>query len=159
MAGRGNGCLVVLNRQFAANEVDRKNARLDPQFDGSRSAGSVGEKGETLTRMSVEEIGVGDVIVVKPGEKIPLDGDILAGHSSVNQAPITGESIPVDKQAGDAVFAGSVNESGALEIKVTKLVADTAIARIIHLVEEAQEKKLPRRRLSTSLPPCTRRLC
>ncbi|NRQ56402.1 cation-translocating P-type ATPase [Brevibacillus sp. HD1.4A] len=101
------------------------------------------KKGERLTRMSVEEIGVGDVIVVKPGEKIPLDGDILAGHSSVNQAPITGESIPVDKQAGDAVFAGSVNESGALEIKVTKLVADTAIARIIHLVEEAQEKKAP----------------
>lgn len=101
------------------------------------------KKGDALTRMSVEEIGVGDVIVVKPGEKIPLDGDILSGHSSVNQAPITGESIPVDKQAGDAVFAGSVNESGALEIKVTKLVEDTAIARIIHLVEEAQEKKAP----------------
>ncbi|MFX3839226.1 heavy metal translocating P-type ATPase, partial [Streptococcus suis] len=89
------------------------------------------KKGDALTRMSVEEIGVGDVIVVKPGEKIPLDGDRLSGHSSVNQAPITGESIPVDKQAGDAVFAGSVNERGALEIKVTKLVEDTAIARII----------------------------
>ncbi|MGN7472044.1 heavy metal translocating P-type ATPase [Brevibacillus sp. SAFN-007a] len=99
--------------------------------------------GDTLTRMPVEEIGVGDVIIVKPGEKIPLDGDILSGHSSVNQAPITGESIPVDKQVGDTVFAGSVNESGALEIKVTKLVEDTAIARIIHLVEEAQEKKAP----------------
>ncbi|WNC15190.1 heavy metal translocating P-type ATPase [Brevibacillus brevis] len=96
-----------------------------------------------LVRLPVEEVGVGDVIVVKPGEKVPLDGDVITGESSVNQAPITGESIPVDKQAGDAVFAGSVNESGSLEVRVTRLVEDTAIAKIIHLVEEAQEKKAP----------------
>lgn len=99
--------------------------------------------GETLTRIPVEEVAIGNVIVIKPGEKIPLDGAVLAGHSSVNQAPITGESIPVDKTAGDMVYAGTVNESGSLEVKVTKLVEDTAIARIIHLVEEAQEKKAP----------------
>ena len=101
------------------------------------------KRGETLVRIPVEEVGIGELIVVKPGEKIPLDGEVAKGSSSVNQAPITGESVPVDKEPGDAVFAGTVNESGSLEVKVTRLVEDTAIARIIHLVEEAQEKKAP----------------
>lgn len=79
-------------------------------------------------------------IVVKPGEKIPLDGTIIGGTSTVNQAPITGESIPIDKQVGDSVYAGTINEEGSLEITVTKLVKDTTLSRIIHLVEEAQEK-------------------
>ncbi|MBA2174162.1 cadmium-translocating P-type ATPase [Halobacillus locisalis] len=91
----------------------------------------------------VEDVKVNDVMLIKPGEKLPLDGEILSGTSSVNQAPITGESMPVDKQPGDKVYAGTVNENGALEVKVTKLVDDTTIAKIIHLVEEAQEKKAP----------------
>ena len=99
--------------------------------------------GQTLSRKPVEAIRVGDIIVIKPGEKIPLDGEIVAGSSTVNQAPITGESLPVDKHVQDVVFAGTVNESGSLEVRVTKLVKDTAIARIIHLVEEAQEQKAP----------------
>lgn len=101
------------------------------------------KSGEQLIRKPVEEVGVNDIIVIKPGEKIPLDGEILSGTSSINQAPITGESLPVDKQRGDPVYAGTVNESGSLEVKVTKLVEDTTIAKIIHLVEEAQEKKAP----------------
>lgn len=80
---------------------------------------------------------------MKPGEKIPLDGTITGGTSTVNQAPITGESIPIDKQIGDSVYAGTINEEGSLEITVTKLVEDTTLSRIIHLVEEAQEKKAP----------------
>ncbi|WP_155591226.1 heavy metal translocating P-type ATPase [Lysinibacillus cavernae] len=99
--------------------------------------------GTSIEKKPVEEIVLGQIIVIKPGEKIPLDGEILVGESSINQAPITGESIPVDKQIGDIVYAGTINEHGTLEVKVTKLVADTTIAKIIHLVEEAQEKKAP----------------
>ncbi|RTE10168.1 heavy metal translocating P-type ATPase [Paenibacillus whitsoniae] len=101
------------------------------------------KSGGALVRKPVEEVAVGDLIVVKPGDKIPLDGQIIAGESSVNQAPITGESIPVDKQSGDPVYAGTINEHGSLEIQVTKPAYDTTIAKIIHLVEEAQEQKAP----------------
>ncbi|MGE7981817.1 heavy metal translocating P-type ATPase [Solibacillus sp. NPDC093137] len=99
--------------------------------------------GTEISKVSVEEVSVGDIIVVKPGEKVPLDGEIVLGDSSINQAPITGESIPVDKTIGDAVYAGTINEHGSLDIKVTKLVEDTTISKIIQLVEDAQEKKAP----------------
>jgi Zn2+/Cd2+-exporting ATPase len=99
--------------------------------------------GSELVRTAVEEISVGAIIVVKPGEKIPLDGEIIKGHSSVNQAPITGESILVDKQIGDTIYAGTINQNSSLDIKVTKLVEDTTISKIIHLVEEAQQQKAP----------------
>ncbi|WP_425609178.1 heavy metal translocating P-type ATPase [Ureibacillus aquaedulcis] len=99
--------------------------------------------GNEIFKKPVEEVSVGDTIVVKPGEKIPLDGEIILGESSINQAPITGESIPVDKALGDPVYAGTINEHGSLEIKVTKLVEDTTISKIINLVEEAQEQKAP----------------
>ncbi|KAA9016942.1 heavy metal translocating P-type ATPase [Niallia endozanthoxylica] len=99
--------------------------------------------GAQLVKKPVEEVSIGEILIVKPGDKIPLDGEIIEGVSSVNQAPITGESIPVDKEVGDTVYAGTINESGSLEIKVIKLVEDTTIAKIIHLVEEAQEQKAP----------------
>jgi Cd2+/Zn2+-exporting ATPase len=89
----------------------------------------------------VEELVVGDVFIVKPGQSMATDGDVLVGSSSVNQAPVTGESVPVEKQVGDPVFAGSINGEGALEVRATKTFADNTIARIITMVEEAQEKK------------------
>ena len=89
----------------------------------------------------VEDLVVGDVFIVKPGQAMATDGEVLIGASSVNQSPVTGESIPVEKQLGDLVFAGSINGEGALEVRATKTFADNTIARIITMVEEAQEKK------------------
>lgn len=93
--------------------------------------------------LPVEEIQIGDVVIARPGERIPMDGRVKDGYSTVNQAPITGESIPVEKQAGDEVFAGTINERGSLEIEVTKLSKDNTISRIINLVEEAQGQRAP----------------
>jgi len=89
----------------------------------------------------VEELQVGDVFIVRPGQSIATDGQVLVGTSSVNQAPVTGESVPVEKQPGDPVFAGSINGEGALEVHATRTFADNTISRIIQMVEEAQERK------------------
>jgi Cd2+/Zn2+-exporting ATPase len=98
------------------------------------------------TRVFVDEIRVGDTLIVKPGERIAMDGRVTGGASSVNQAPITGESVPVEKSAGSDVFAGTINEEGALEITVSTLAEDNTISRIIRMVEEAQERKAPAER-------------
>ncbi len=89
----------------------------------------------------VEEIQVGDIFIVKPGQSIPTDGEVIRGTSSVNEAPITGESMPVEKKVGDPVFAGSINGEGLLEARATKAFADNTLSRIIQMVEEAQERK------------------
>jgi Cd2+/Zn2+-exporting ATPase len=93
--------------------------------------------------LPVEEIQPGDILLIKPGEKIAMDGLVVSGSSAVNQAAITGESIPVDKVSGDIVFAGTLNLQGALEVEVTRLVSDTTIANIIDMVEEAQTRRAP----------------
>ena len=99
-----------------------------------------------FAEVPVEEVRVDETVAVKSGMNIPLDGVVLVGESAVNQAPITGESVPVDKKPGDAVFAGTVNGEGSLEIRVTKVAGDTTLARIIRLVKEAQEQKAPTQR-------------
>jgi Zn2+/Cd2+-exporting ATPase len=91
----------------------------------------------------VEQIAIGTVMVIRPGEKIPLDGEIVLGRSDVNQAPITGESLPADKGPGDEVFAGTINGHGAIDVAVTRRRRDTTLARIIHLVETAQAQRAP----------------
>ncbi len=88
-----------------------------------------------------EELRVGDVFIVRPGQAVATDGEIIEGHSSLNQAPVTGESVPVEKDVGDSVFAATLNGEGALTIRVTKTTVDNTLARIIALVEEAQSSK------------------
>ncbi|MFO7539425.1 MAG: heavy metal translocating P-type ATPase [Chloroflexota bacterium] len=97
-------------------------------------------------RVSVDDLVVGDRIVVKPGERIAMDGRVLAGDSAVNQAPITGESRLIEKGPGDSVFASSINGSGSLEIEVTHRAVDNTISRLIQMVAEAQERKAPAQR-------------
>ena len=92
-------------------------------------------------QLSIDDLVVGDRFIVRPGEAIPTDGEIVDGASSVNQAPVTGESIPVEKSAGDTVFAATLNGEGALTVVATKTAADNTLARIIELVEEAQGSK------------------
>jgi Cd2+/Zn2+-exporting ATPase len=94
-------------------------------------------------RVPVQRVNVGDVVRVRPGERLPVDGVVVTGHSAVNQAPITGESVPVDVEIGAPVFAGSINGDGTLDIRTTKRASDTTLARIIALVEEAQASKAP----------------
>jgi Cd2+/Zn2+-exporting ATPase len=94
-------------------------------------------------RVLVEDIRVGEEILLRPGDKVPLDGVITAGRSDVNEAPLTGESLPIDKDPGDEIYAGTVNGRGALDVRVTRLVRDTRLARVIHLVETAQASRAP----------------
>ena len=101
------------------------------------------KRGRAEVLVPVEEIGAGEHVIVRPGDKVPIDGRVSAGHSDINEAPITGESLPVDKAAGDEVYAGTINGRGALEIEVTRIGRDTRLARIIHLVEDAQSKRAP----------------
>ncbi|MCS7056201.1 MAG: heavy metal translocating P-type ATPase [Thermoflexales bacterium] len=96
--------------------------------------------------MPIEQLVVGDHILVRPGERVPLDGIVVEGESTLDQSSLTGESMPVNKRVGDPVFAGTVNQSGSLEVQVTKLARDSTIARLIKMVEEAQSQKAPTER-------------
>jgi Cd2+/Zn2+-exporting ATPase len=98
-------------------------------------------------RVPVEALAVGDLVLIRPGERIPADGRVREGHSAVDQSPITGESLPVEKGVGDEVYAGTVNGPGALTVEVTRPASDSTLVRIIHLVEEAQERRAPSQRL------------
>ena len=94
----------------------------------------------------VDSLSIGETVLVKPGARIPVDGRVLTGASAVNQAPITGESVPVEKAPGDELFAGSINGQSSLEVETTRLAADNTINRLIRLVEEAQEQRAPAQR-------------
>ncbi|MGX7024633.1 heavy metal translocating P-type ATPase [Vagococcus hydrophili] len=140
------GSVVVI--LFAISEALEKFS-MDKARQSIRSLMDIAPKEALVVRdgkevsIHVEDILVGDIMLIKPGQKIAMDGVIVKGHSSVNQGAITGESVPVEKNVADDVFAGTLNEEGMLEVKVTKLVKDSTISKIIHLVEEAQGERAP----------------
>lgn len=111
-------------------------------MDIAPKTAAIRRNGEEMV-LPVEEIEIGDIMIVKPGEKIAMDGEVVKGSTAVNQSAITGESIPAEKRVGDEVYAGSLNQSGSIEVQVTKLVEDTTIAKIITMVEDAQEQRAP----------------
>ncbi|KAA9407590.1 cadmium-translocating P-type ATPase [Haloarcula sp. CBA1131] len=123
--------------------MDRARNSLAELMDLSPDEATVLRDGEEVT-VSVDEVRVGDVVVIRPGEKIPMDGEVIDGTSAVNQAPITGESVPVDKTEGDEVYAGTINEEGYLEVQVTAAASDNTLSRIVQMVEDAQSNKTER---------------
>ena len=140
------GSIVVI--LFAISEALERFS-MDKARQSIRSLMDIAPKEALIRRNNVEQminvskIEVGDIMIIKPGQKIAMDGQVIKGHSSVDQAAITGESVPIEKNINDDIFAGTINEEGALEVKVTKHVNDTTIAKIIHLVEEAQGERAP----------------
>ena len=97
----------------------------------------------TEKEIPIDEVEIGDIILVKPGEKIPVDGTVISGHTAIDESMLTGESMPVDKKDGDPVYAASLNTTGAVQFKAEKIGSDTALAQIIKLVEDAQGSKAP----------------
>lgn len=134
--------LFSLGNTLQAYTMEKTRNSIRALMDLSPKEALVRRNGGEL-RLPVEEIAVGDIIIVKPGGRIPMDGEVVAGSSDVNQAPITGESMPVEKSAGSEVYAGTINGRGSIEVKVTRLVQDTTLAKIINLVEEAQAQRAP----------------
>jgi Cd2+/Zn2+-exporting ATPase len=123
--------------------MDRARDSLEELMDLSPDEATV-KRGDDTETVPVDEVRQGDVVVVKPGEKIPADGVVVDGESAVNQAPITGESVPVDKTAGEDVYAGTINEGGYLEIEVTATAGDDTLSRIVEMVEDAQSNQTER---------------
>lgn len=104
------------------------------------------KRGDQVTQVLISAIRIGDIVLIEPGERIPIDGEVIAGASAINESPITGESIPVDKTAGDHVYAGTLNKQGILDVRALRSAENTTLSRIIKLVEDAQDSMAPTQR-------------
>ncbi|HWP97831.1 MAG TPA: heavy metal translocating P-type ATPase [Syntrophomonadaceae bacterium] len=134
--------LFSLGNALQVYTLDKTRNSIRALMELTPAQALVRRNGSDIT-LPVEEIQIGDILMVRPGEKIAMDGRVVEGVSSVNQAPITGESLPVAKTRGDKVYAGTINQNGALEIETTHLSQDNTMARIINMVEEAQGQRAP----------------
>lgn len=132
--------LFAIAQLLETYSMDRARNAIAALMDLSPTEATVRRDGRDVV-IPVADVARGETILIKPGQRIPLDGTVISGQSAVDQAPITGESMPVDKEPGADVFAGSINAQGSLDVRVTKHVEDTTLARIIHAVEEAQSTR------------------
>ncbi len=139
--------LVILGKLFESLAKGRTSEAIKTLMGLQAKTALVIRDGQEIT-IPVEEVLAGDVVVVKPGEKIPVDGEVLEGTSAVDESMLTGESIPVDKKAGDNVIGATINKNGRLKVKATKVGKETALAQIIKVVEEAQGSKAPIQRVA-----------
>ena len=139
--------LYALAEHLEARAVDRARGAIARLLDMAPAQAEVrvegGQGGETWRKLPAAQVAPGSVIRAKPGARLALDGTVIQGQSAVNQAPVTGESLPVDKCVGDTVYAGTLNLSGTLLVRVTAATQDTQLARIIHAVEQAQSERAP----------------
>lgn len=132
--------LFMLGNYLESRALEKTRSAIKSLLELAPDTARVLRNGEEV-ELSPEEVVTGDLVIVRPGEKIPVDGTVTEGNAYVNQAPITGESMPVNKEAGVGVFSGTVIESGYLKIRADKVGEDTTFARILQMVEEAQDKK------------------
>ena len=135
--------LYAIAELIEARAVDRARNAIKSLLDLTPDTADVRQSDGGWAKVAAAEVPLNAIVRVKPGERIPLDGTVASGTSAVNQAPVTGESIPVDKAQGDLVFAGTINETGTLEVTVTAEASNTTLARIIHSVEQAQGSRAP----------------
>ncbi|QQE74791.1 copper-translocating P-type ATPase [Brevibacillus composti] len=142
--------LILLGKLFEAKAKGRSSEAIRKLMGLQAKTAVVVRDGQELT-IPVEEVRLGDIVYVKPGEKVPVDGIVVEGQSAVDESMLTGESIPVDKAAGDTVIGATLNKNGFLQIKATKVGKETALAQIIRVVEEAQGSKAPIQRLADSI--------
>jgi len=138
--------LFALAEVIEAKSLDRARNAIRGLLDLAPEQATVQQPDGAWREVDAKQVGIGSRVRVKPGERIALDGEVVEGRSTVNQAPITGESLPVEKTLGDLVFAGTINESGSFEYRVTAVADNSTLARIIHAVEAAQGSRAPTQR-------------
>lgn len=138
--------LFAVAELIEAKSLDRARNAIRSLMDLTPERATVQQADGSWLEVEINSVALGALVRVRPGERIGLDGEVVSGHSTINQAPITGESLPVEKTIGDQVFAGTINEAGSLEYRVLAASANTTLARIIHAVEQAQGSRAPTQR-------------